>query len=267
MRGPEREGALRRIAIPVVAAFVAALTLVQTAAAEEGATGSWAASSVTCVMESSAVNGPSATFTVGPPGCTVPLGPVSFSTYDLPGGFAQPFSEQDLHSHSPDNGQFYGEGTYQLAAPIDGLCNWQSDLYRGTGQDYAPHIHFIEGPGVGWDKVEGETCTATVPRELPPVEPAGQPLPAPQEVPSGVPQPASAGHGVVTGPTDADGPAPVTSTSGPHGPIVSPATVQTAEIDNGSFAWLMVGAALGVVALGVIALGWAASRRAPGNGG
>lgn len=111
-----------------------------------------------CRMVESRVERGTAEFTIGPEGCKGKVGPVSFSTYKLPGGTVEPFDEQVLHAHSPDNGASYGEGTYTLSASIDDLCAWQSDLYRGDSQDHAPHDHFLDGMNVGWDYVEDKGC-------------------------------------------------------------------------------------------------------------
>src|SRR5215211_6973995 len=40
------------------------------------------------------VDGGTATFTIGPDGCTTQVGPISFSTYELPGGEMLPYEDQ-----------------------------------------------------------------------------------------------------------------------------------------------------------------------------
>src|SRR5262245_65489873 len=51
---------------------------------------------VPCEIVDSEVDSELATFTVGPEGCTGEVGPISFSTYELPGGQILPYEDQVL---------------------------------------------------------------------------------------------------------------------------------------------------------------------------
>ena len=121
-----------------------------------------------CTVTSSVVFDTMATFTVGPAGCVTPTAPISFSAYNMPGGYVQPFAEQVATDHATPTGVAYTDGAYILT--LTGLmpCNWQTDLYwspDGLNQEGAPHSHPINGMNVGWDYSEGNVC------ELPTVDP------------------------------------------------------------------------------------------------
>lgn len=197
----------------VVASGLAGLTLFMAPSGVATANEGTPTTPVACVMEWSQVSGGLAVFSVGPETCNIELGPVSFSSYFLPSGHAKPWMAQQLHAHSPQNGGYYGPGTYQLSASTAALCNWQTDLYRGSGQSYAPHIHYLEGLNVGWDLSEGNVCDEGVsPESSGPTQPISGPgQPGPNiVVPAldpGAPIPAEAGHGIF-------GPLAVTSDSG-----------------------------------------------------
>ena len=108
-----------------------------------------------CSVLDAEVDGGTAVFTVGPAGCTGQVGPISFSTYALPGGWRQPYEAQILIAHAAGNGTSYGPGTYTLSAPIGDVCNWQSDLYRSPSDDQPPLVRLL-----GYDYVEGRVCDA-----------------------------------------------------------------------------------------------------------
>jgi hypothetical protein len=159
------------------------------------------ATPVVWVMESSEVVGGPAVVTVGSDSCNLQLGPISFSTYAPPGGREKPWAEQRLHAHSRENGRYSGPGTHQLSATTGDLCNWQTDLYRGTGQSDSPHLQHLRGLNVGWDLAEGKASDG--PTLAQPVSGPGIPGPMPEgparvQLFGGriVPQPASAGHRV-----------------------------------------------------------------------
>lgn len=125
-----------------------------------------------CTVTSSTVHGVNATFTVSPADCVTPTAPISFSAYNMPGGFVLPFAEQVAVDHATAAGVQYGPGDHllTLAGPLP--CNWQTDLYwspDGLNQPSAPHSHPINGMNVGWDYSEGNEC------ELPPVDPPVEP--------------------------------------------------------------------------------------------
>lgn len=204
---------------------------------------------VPCVMEASAVTRGVAVFTIGPADCNVPLGPVSLSSYNLPGGFAKPWAEQQLHAHAPNNGGYYGAGTHTLWVSLEGLCNWQSDLYRGTGQDFAPHIHYLEGVRVGWDVSEGNDCTPVDGGDPIPVVSTDTQAAPPATSPQLVPLPANAGHGVFD-------PAPLTGAfSLAPSTFVGEVTVRSHDASAAPWgaAWPWSTAALVLLAIGGVA--------------
>ena len=97
-----------------------------------------------CEITTADVDGGTATFTVGPDGCTTQVGPISFSTYELPGGEVLPYEDQVLIAHAAGNGSFYGAGSYTLTASLGDAINWQSDLYFGESDNQPPHPHMID---------------------------------------------------------------------------------------------------------------------------
>ncbi len=249
----------------IVASVVAGLTLLIATPSGATANEGTPATPVACVMEWSQVWGDVASFIIGPSHCNTELGPISFSTYTLPSGHAKPWSTQRLHAHSPENGGYYGPGAYQLSAPTGSLCNWQSDLYRGTGQGHAPHIHYLQGLNVSWDLSEGNVCEDVSPDGPSPAQPIvgpGQPGPMPggpgivePAGSPGMPTPADAGHGVfgplaATNDATAMRPAPL---------IERTSSVATASSSSMLSAWT---AAAVVTAMGLAGLGvYGALRR------
>lgn len=161
------------------------------------------------VVASTVVRG-TATFTVGPQGCTGEVGPISFSTYSLPGGHVLPYADQVLFAHAAGNGASYGAGTYTLTAALP-ECSWQADLYWGVDQGYAPHKHPLAGFNVGWDFAEGGGCAM-------PQAPTGRPSPA--AVP---PVPASPSPSPSASPTPAASPTPTTAPTPEAAPTSTPA--------------------------------------------
>ena len=176
-----------------------------------------------CHVVASRVAGAVATFTVGPNGCQGSAGPLSFSTYTLKDGRVLPFASQAAYSHSADNGIRYGAGTYSVTAPLP-ECNWQSDLYLGSSQLSAPHVHPINGMNVGWDYREGNICAPTptkTPAQLV-AQPVAQPVaPTPMETPA---QPAA--------PTPVPSPSTtyVSDVLGQSAPTASPSATFLSEV-------------------------------------
>jgi LPXTG-motif cell wall-anchored protein len=115
-----------------------------------------------CGIISSNVDGGTASFTVGPAGCEGVVGPVSFSTFDLPNGMREPFEAQTLIAHAAGNGQTYSSGTHELTATLGDACNWQSDLY--VGESSMPPFG---GSLLAYDFREGRDCTSP-PTEIEP---------------------------------------------------------------------------------------------------
>jgi LPXTG-motif cell wall-anchored protein len=97
-----------------------------------------------CEVVAADVEGGTATFTVGPEGCTGEVGPISFSTYELPSGQILPYEDQVLIAHADGNGSVYSAGTYTLNASLGAALNWQADLYYGTSDDQPPHPETID---------------------------------------------------------------------------------------------------------------------------
>lgn len=122
--------------------------------------------SVPCYVTASTVIGPVSTFTVGPAGCDVPTPAISFSGYNLPGGFIKPFFAQVATEHATEAGVQYLAGNHVLTLTRPLPCNWQTDLYwspDGQNQPSAPHSHPLNGMNVGWDYSEGNDCTPPPP--------------------------------------------------------------------------------------------------------
>ncbi|HEX9679038.1 MAG TPA: hypothetical protein VGA08_00235 [Candidatus Saccharimonadales bacterium] len=113
------------------------------------------------VAEAFWVEGGTATFTIWNDACDEV---VSFSSYDLPGGFKLPYEDQVLFDNltrTVSAGQHY---VWEINLPD---CNWQTDLYWGEAQDHAPHptlLKTLEGKtfdgGVNrsFDLNEGNEC-------------------------------------------------------------------------------------------------------------
>jgi hypothetical protein len=107
-----------------------------------------------CVLTSAWVDRGTASFTVGPVDCDGPVGPLSFSAFELPGGMRVPYDAQELIAHHPDNGSTYPAGSYSLTLEIGDPCNWQTDLYRGGSA-----VPFFGDKLVVADYVENRDCT------------------------------------------------------------------------------------------------------------
>ncbi len=247
--------------LSIAGAMVAGIVLLIASPTTVTANGDAPTTPVLCVMESSEVSGGLAVFKVGPATCNVPLGPVSFSTYDLPSGSAKPWAEQQLYAHSPQNGGYYGPGTHQLSAPIGDLCNWQSDLYRGTGQSYAPHIHYLEGLNVSWDLSEGDVCTKdTVSEPRPKAPPSISQVGGP-----GAPDPADTGHGVFG--TQSAGLGDRTAMSLRSEPVIERTWSPSGDVASSSgFTWTSATVALGAMGLAsLLAFGFVTQRRRFGS--
>jgi LPXTG-motif cell wall-anchored protein len=121
-------------------------------------------SPVACTIVDSDVESGTATFTVGPADCSPEIGPISFSTYELPGGQILPYSEQTLIAHADANGAFYGAGSYTLTASLGQALNWQADLYFGDSDNQPPHPNMIDvdaQTGVVADTTTTSTTTTT----------------------------------------------------------------------------------------------------------
>jgi LPXTG-motif cell wall-anchored protein len=129
----------------------------------------------TCEIMTADVDGGTATFTVGPDGCSPQVGPISFSTYELPSGQITPYEDQVLIAHADGNGSVYGAGTYTLTASLGAALNWQADLYFGESIDQPPHASTIAvdaqtgqvpvtttACGIVESDVDGGTATFTV---------------------------------------------------------------------------------------------------------
>jgi len=243
-------------------ALVAGLVLLLASPTAVSANGDTPETPVACVMQSSEVVAGLAVFTVGPANCNIEIGPISFSTYDLPGGAAKPWSEQRWHSHSPENGRYYGPGTHQLSAPIGDLCNWQTDLYRGSGQGFAPHIHYLHGLNVGWDLSEGNVCTKDTTAEPRPKSPP--PSPSAQVSGPGAPGPAVTGHGVFD--TQSTGLSDRNAASLRPAPVIERTWSPSSTAPASGITWSPVTAALATTGLAVMLLvGFFTRRRRLGS--
>ena len=108
-------------------------------AAEAGGVSAAAA----CEILDADVESGTAMFTVGPADCVGEVGPISFSTYDLPNGQIEPYADQRLIDHSDQNGRSYAAGTYTLTASLGESLNWQADLYMGASIDQPPHHEMV----------------------------------------------------------------------------------------------------------------------------
>ena len=102
-----------------------------------------ASASSPCQVLDADVESGTAMFTIGPAGCTGEVGPISFSTYDLPNGQIEPYADQRLIDHSDQNGRSYPAGTYTLTASLGDSLNWQADLYMGDSIDQPPHHEMV----------------------------------------------------------------------------------------------------------------------------
>lgn len=140
-----------------VAGGVVALGLALAPAGADAQTDDVAATeSVPCVVTASSVQGGTATITVGPEKCDVPVGPISFSAYDLPGGERWPYDEQELIAHHVANGSTYTAGLHTLTLDFAVPCNWQTDLYFGgseTNPSFGDRL-------LNSDWVENQVCVA-----------------------------------------------------------------------------------------------------------
>ena len=140
-------------------------------------------SPVACTIVDSDVESGTATFTVGPADCSPQVGPISFSTYDLPGGQILPYSEQTLIDHADTNGAFYGAGSYTLTASLGQALNWQADLYYGASDDQPPHPNMIDvdaqtGVVAETTTTTTSTTTSTTTTAPPTISPAAATAPS-----------------------------------------------------------------------------------------
>jgi hypothetical protein len=140
---------------------------------------------IPCEIVDSDVEGGYATFTVGPEGCSGEVGPISFSTYDLPNGQIMPYEDQVLIAHAEGNGAMYAAGTYTLTASLGAALNWQADLYFGMSDDQPPHPNMIDVDaltGVVPATTEAPTTTSTTTTTTTTPAPAPIVVPAPNVV-------------------------------------------------------------------------------------
>lgn len=219
---------------------VVLLLAAPSASARPGRGGEHDARVTPCAVVASTVHGGTATFTVGPAGCTQATAPLSFSTYALPGGRMLPFADQVLFAHAAENGTTYLAGSYTLTAELP-ACSWQADLYLGPSQDFAPHVHPINGMNQGWDYAEDQSCVSPPPVVPTPVEPTPvepSPVPAPVESTPAAPAPeepsvAPTGPAPSTPtppePTPGTTPAPAASEVAPA-PVASPSPSTTSDV-------------------------------------
>jgi hypothetical protein len=98
------------------------------------------------IRRTASVEGGTASFTVKEDSCLVKI---SFSSYDLPNGYIRPFEEQVLYDNITET---YGPGDHTVMIQLPD-CNWQTDLYYGPLQPYAPHERLIR-----WDAQQGKVC-------------------------------------------------------------------------------------------------------------
>ena len=206
-----------------------------------------------CTFEASRVIENYAEFVIGPPGCEGEVGPISFSSYNLPGGQLQPYSEQVLIDHAEGSGEMYGEGLHTMGVSLGTACNWQTDLYRGAPKDNAPHdgLFFIGGGGVAWDFRTLNDCTAPEPASST-MSNTHEPTAPPAYVTSSLqgPRPASTGYGVFEEfePSFSD---PVLLTPVEPTPSADePATTEEHPHDGLSMGWLFLGLAGSLGAVG-----------------
>lgn len=202
-----------------------------------------------CAITSASVNAATAMFTVGSAGCTGTVGPISFSTYELPNGKVLPYNKQVAIAHHPSNGASYGEGTYTLTLTLNGAKCWQSDLYYGTTVVTPPHPHTI-----AVDYQQGQ-CTATDIDT--PVVPTTVPETAVPTVPTTAPETACVlgpdGHYSFAGTNiPCEGPVPTTEAP-PTTPVVTgglPATGRGTTL--AVFALLLLTAGVTMVLIGLV---------------
>jgi hypothetical protein len=121
----------------------AALAAIGVGATSIATSATGVAAAVPCGIVDADVESGTAMFTVGPAGCTGEVGPISFSTYELPSGQLEPFAEQVLIEHSDANGSSYGAGTFTVTASLGAALNWQADLYMGDSIDQPPQPDVI----------------------------------------------------------------------------------------------------------------------------
>jgi hypothetical protein len=114
-----------------------------------------------CTVVDGAVDGGTASFIVGPEGCVGQVGPISFSTYDLPSGVRKPYEAQVLIAHAVGNGGFYSAGSYVLSASLADASCWQSDLYFGQSDDQPPLPQLIAYDYHECDVVPSSSSTTT----------------------------------------------------------------------------------------------------------
>ena len=139
-----------RLAGPTVIGLCVMLLAPGTASAQSSETSvpptteATADAQVDCMILDADVDSGTATFTIGPDGCANPVGPVSFSTYELPSGQILPYAQQVLIAHAAGNGSSYGAGAYTLTASLGSALNWQADLYYGESDDQPPHPNMID---------------------------------------------------------------------------------------------------------------------------
>lgn len=198
-------------------------------------------SPVACTIVDSDVESGTATFTVGPAGCSPEIGPISFSTYDLPGGQILPYSDQVLIDHADANGASYGAGSYTLTASLGQALNWQADLYFGDSDNQPPHPNMIDVDAQ--TGVVAETTTTTTTSTISPAAPSSAPV---DSVASLTPIPSVAPAA-----------APVGGSTAVVAPTTTTAPIQQLPATGGTSATglLMMAGALTVI-------GWAALRLA-----
>jgi len=80
---------------------------------------------------------------------------VSFTSYNLPGGFMVPFEDQTVFDNITSS---YAPGTYNLEIDLP-ECNWQIDLYTGPLQaDLNPSYGHVGSTLIDWAANEGNNC-------------------------------------------------------------------------------------------------------------
>ncbi len=208
-------------------------------------------SPVACTIVDSDVESGTATFTVGPADCSPQVGPISFSTYDLPGGQILPYSEQTLIDHADANGAFYGAGSYTLTASLGQALNWQADLYFGTSDDQPPHPYMIDVDAQ--TGVVAETTTTTTTSTTTTAPPTISPAAA--TAPSSAPVDSVASLTPI--PSVAPAAAPVGGSTAVVAPTTTTAPIQQLPATGGGSATGLL-----VMAGALTVIGWAALRLA-----
>jgi hypothetical protein len=131
-----------------------------------------------CALVAATVDGGTASFTVGPQDCFGEVGPISFSSYELPSGDRRPFEDQVLIAHAAANGSFYAVGSYMLSASLADAACWQSDLYFGQSDDHPPipnliayDYHECEAPAATTTPTTSNPTVVVGPAAAPPEDP------------------------------------------------------------------------------------------------